>query len=172
MPSRRHPQVVNLDEVATMSRGRGRFGATARRLASQAGARAIGATWFELQPSKTSFPFHFHTGIEEGVFILSGTGELRIGNDRVTVRAGDYAAFPAGPEHAHTLTNTGTQVLQYLALSSQNTTDLVGYPDSKKWLIAATPEPSRWPDGMWMRKIIHDTESVDYFAGEDTGEGG
>jgi uncharacterized cupin superfamily protein len=172
MPSRRHPQVVNLEEVSTMSRGKGRFGATARRLAAQAGARAIGATWFELQPGKTSFPYHFHTGIEEGLFILSGTGELRIGDDRVAVRSGDYCAFPAGPEHAHTLTNTGTQALQYLALSSQNTTDLVGYPDSKKWLIAATPEPSRWPDGMWMRKIIRDTESVDYFEGEDTGEEG
>jgi hypothetical protein len=32
MPDRRHPQVVNVDEVEPMGRHKGRFGATARRL--------------------------------------------------------------------------------------------------------------------------------------------
>jgi uncharacterized cupin superfamily protein len=124
----------------------------------------------ELQPGKTSFPYHYHMGIEEGLFILSGAGELRLGAARVGVRPGDYVALPPGPDHAHALTNTGTEPLRYLALSDQNTTDIVGYPDSRKFAFAAMPDPSTWPNGMWVRKIIRDQESVDYFEGEDTGD--
>ncbi len=31
-------------------------------------------------------------------------------------------------------------------------------------------DPATWPNGMWVRKIIRDQESVDYYDGEDTGE--
>jgi uncharacterized cupin superfamily protein len=170
MTSRRHPQVVNVDEVESMGRSRGRFGATAKRLGQPAGAQAIGFNWMELQPGKTSFPYHYHTGIEEGLYILSGSGELRIGKDKVTLRMGDYAAFPAGPDSAHALTNTGTEPLRYLSFSNQNTTDICGYPDSKKFAFAALPSPSAWPNQMWVYRLIQDQPSVDYFAGEDTGE--
>jgi uncharacterized cupin superfamily protein len=171
MSARRHPQVVNVDEVEPMERSRGRFGATAKRLGANAGAKRIGFSWMELQPGKTSFPFHFHTGIEEGIFILSGTGEMRIGTDKVAVRAGDYVAFPAGPDFAHQLTNDSQQPLQYLVFSDMNTTDICGYPDSKKFAFGALPDPTSWPNGMWVRKLIRDQESVDYYDGEDTGEG-
>ncbi len=170
MGARRHPNVVNIDEVEPMARAKGRFGASGKRLAKPAGARMIGMNWMELQPGKTSFPYHYHTGIEEGVYILAGSGEMRIGPDKVAVRGGDYIAFPAGPDHAHTLTNTGTQPLQYLSLSDRNTTDIVGYPDSKKFLFAGMADPNTWPEGMWVRKMIKDQESVDYYEGEDTGE--
>src|SRR6476620_2214187 len=55
---KRHPNVVNVDELEAMSRGKGRFGANARRLANAAGAKAIGMNWMELAPGKTSFPYH------------------------------------------------------------------------------------------------------------------
>jgi uncharacterized cupin superfamily protein len=168
--TRRHPNVVNVDEVESMSRPKGRFGATGRRLGAPAGARAIGFNWMELLPGKTSFPYHYHTGIEEGLYVLSGSGELRIGKDKVAVRAGDYAAFPAGPDHAHTLTNTGTEPLRYLSFSNQNTTDVCAYPDSNKFAFAAMPDPSTWPQGMWVYRLIKDQPSVGYFDGEDTGE--
>ncbi len=172
MSQRRHANVVNVDEVEPVARAKGRFDVTGRRLGKPAGAKAIGIIWMELQPGKTSFPYHFHTGIEEGIFILSGTGEMRIGKDTVAVKPRDYIAFPPGPEHAHTLTNTGTQALQYLSMSNQNTTDVVGYPDSGKFLFIGMADPSTWPEGMWVRKMIKDQESVDYFEGEDTGEAG
>ena len=170
MATRRHPQVVNIDEVEPMRRHKGRFGATAKRLGAPAGAKKIGFNWMELEPGMTSFPFHWHAGIEEGIYILSGAGEMRIGKDKVAVRAGDYVAFPAGPDHAHTLTNDGEQPLQYLVLSDTNTTDVLGYPDSNKFAFGAMPDPTTWPNGMWVRKMIRDQESVDYFEGEDTGE--
>jgi uncharacterized cupin superfamily protein len=168
MKPRRHPNVVNIDEIEPMSRGKGRFGAAAKRLGVPAGAKAIGFNWMELLPGKTSFPYHYHTGIEEGLYILSGSGELRIGSDKVAVRAGDYIAFPAGPEHAHALTNTSQEPLRYLSFSNQNTTDILGYPDSKKFAFAAIADPSQWPQGTWVRKLIKDQPNVDYYEGEDT----
>jgi uncharacterized cupin superfamily protein len=170
MSERRHPQVVNVDEVEPMQRAKGRFGAKAKRLGASAGARGIGFNWMELQPGKTSFPFHYHTGIEEGMYVLAGTGELRLGAAKVQVRQGDYAAFPAGPDHAHTLTNTGKEPMRYLVFSNTNTTDIVGYPDSRKFGFAALPDPTTWPRGMWVQRMVKDHESVDYFEGEDTGE--
>ena len=170
MGTRRHVNVVNIDELDAMERSNGRFAPKGKRLAVSAGAKAIGCNWMELPPGKTSFPFHYHTGIEEGLYILSGSGELRIGSERVPVRAGDYAAFPAGPEHAHTLTNSGGEPLRYLVFSNMNTTDIVGYPDSNKFAFSAMPDPTQWPNGMWVRRLIKDQESVDYFEGESLSE--
>ena len=170
MTTRRHPNVVNVDELEALGRSKGRFGVSAKRLGKPAGAKAIGINHVQLQPGKTSFPRHFHTGIEEGIYILAGSGEMRIGPQRVPVKPGDYICFPPGPDYAHTLTNTGQQTLQYLSLSNQNTTDIVGYPDSNKFLFIGMGDPSTWPEGMWVRKMIKDQESVDYFEGEDTGE--
>ena len=170
MATRRHPQVVNVDEVESMSRPKGRFGGTAKRLGATAGARAIGFNWMELAAGKTTFPYHYHTGIEEGIYILSATGDMRIGKDTVAVRAGDYIAFPPGPDFAHALTNTGQDAIRYLSFSNQNTTDICGYPDSNKFSFGGMADPATWPNGMWVRKIIRDQESVDYYDGEDTRE--
>ena len=171
MSNRRHPQIVNVDEVDGMSRAKGRFGVTMKRLGAPAGARAIGFNWMELQPGKTSFPYHYHAGIEEGLYILSGQGVLRIGNEQVAVRAGDYAAFPPGPDFAHALTNTGAEPLRYVSFSNQNTADVCAYPDSNKIAFVGLPDPSAWPKGAWVFKLIKDQPSVDYYEGEDTGEG-
>jgi uncharacterized cupin superfamily protein len=170
MPERRHSQVINIDEVEPIHRHKGRFGATAKRLGAPTGAKALGFNWAELQPGKTSFPYHFHTGIEEGIYVLSGHGTMRIGKASVAVRAGDYIAFPPGPDSAHTLKNTGEQPLQYLSFSNQNTTDICGYPDSKKFAFGGMEDPSKWPQGMWVSRIVRDQPSVDYYDGEDTGE--
>ena len=40
------------------------------------------------------------------------------------------------PDYAHALTNTGSQPLQYLVFSNQNTTAIVGYPGSRKCPLA------------------------------------
>jgi len=171
MSSRRHPQVVNVDEVEGLSRPKGRFGVTMKRLGTPTGAKAIGFNWMELQPGKTSFPCHFHTGIEEGLFILSGSGLLRIGKEQVALRAGDFAALPPGPDFAHALTNTGAEPLRYLSFSNQNTTDICVYPDSNKIGFVGLPDPSVWPKGTWLYRLIKDQPSVDYYEGENTDEG-
>src|SRR5438128_116854 len=113
---RRHPLVVNTEEVPAMdaakvfNRGEeelGAFGARMRRLGDAVGAKAFGCSYYEIDPGKMAFPFHFHIANEESILVVAGTGTMRIGEDEVAVRAGDYIAFPVGPEHAHQLKNTG-----------------------------------------------------------------
>src|SRR5690349_6123539 len=154
MSERRHKQVVNIDEVTVREDGKGGFGFRARRLGPEASGRALGCSHLELAPGKTAFPFHFHSAIEEGIYVLEGTGTMRIGGDRVEVRAGDYIAFPAGPETSHQLTNTGETPLRYLALSAPATPvtmDIVIYPDSKKVAYASGVDPVKGPRaGGWI----------------------
>jgi uncharacterized cupin superfamily protein len=115
MPSRRHPHVVNIEEAAAREESRGDFGFRARRLGTEAGGRALGCSLYELPSGKTAFPFHFHSALEEGIFVLEGQGTLRIGADSVDVHAGDYVALPPGPDAPHALTNAGAGTLRYCA---------------------------------------------------------
>jgi uncharacterized cupin superfamily protein len=169
--SRRHPHVVNVDEISPEEQGQGSFGFRRRRFTPEAGARAIGCSHLELAPGKTAFPLHFHSSQEEALFILEGTGTVRIGKDRVQVRAGDYVAFPAGPDTAHALTNTGDIPMRYLAMSGSATAvtlDVVGYPDSKKVAFASGVDPVKgFRAGGWVFKLIkEDQPNVGYYDDE------
>src|SRR5882672_7942845 len=98
---RRHPNVVNTSEVEANEIVKGRHHVKGKSLGVPAGSAQLGATLTEIPPGSISFPFHFHCGTEEAVYIVSGTGTARLGDKRVAVRAGDFIAHPPGPEHAH-----------------------------------------------------------------------
>jgi uncharacterized cupin superfamily protein len=169
--SRRHPHVVNIEEVPPAEESLGDFGRRGRRLGSQAGGRGLGCSHFEVAPGKTAFPFHWHSAIEEAIYVLEGTGTLRMGDTRVELRAGDYVAIPAGPEGAHALSNTGAGPLRYLCMSgaaTPTTLDIVGYPDSKKVAFASGVDPVKgFRGGTWVMKLIkEDQPSVGYYDDE------
>jgi uncharacterized cupin superfamily protein len=171
MSSRRHERVVNVEEVEPAEMGKGAFGFRRRRVGAEAGNVALGCSHLEVAPGKTAFPFHFHSGFEEAIFILEGTGSARIGADTVDVRVGDYIAFPAGPSSPHALTNTGPLPLRYLALSSPAapaTMDIVAYPDSKKIAFASGVDPVKgFRGGTWLMKLIKEEQpTVDYYDDE------
>ncbi len=165
--ARRHPQVVNVDEVEPREEKTGDFDFRTRRLGTQAGGRALGCSIYEVGAGKTTFPFHFHSAIEEAIFVLEGTGTLRIGKDRVELRSGDYVAIPPGPDHAHALVS-GPSGLRYLCLSSPATpvtVDIAGYPDSKKIGFVSGIDPAK--GSVWFRKIIkEDQPQVGYYDDE------
>lgn len=159
--ARRHPNVVHREEAesTTVERGRHRFRRT--RLAEAAGNRQLGASLYELAPGAVSYPFHYHCANEEAIFIVSGTGVARIGDQRVPVRAGDWIAHPVGPTHAHQMINDGAAPLVYLAVATDHKVEVVGYPDSAKVLAIGG---ERW-DEPWHRRITR-AESLDYWDGE------
>jgi uncharacterized cupin superfamily protein len=169
MDHRRHPQIVNLDEVSAQDQARGGFGYRARRLAAATNARALGCTHFEIPPGKTAFPFHFHGNAEEAIYILEGVGRMRLGERKIEVKAGDYAAFLPGPDSAHALTNTGDAPLRYLALSSpvasETMVDVCVYPDSKKVAYGAAPWGADWRDA-WSRGRLKEQPGCDYYLDE------
>ena len=168
--TQRHDHVINIDEVKSTEMGKGGFAHTGRRLGTAAKAVALGCSHYEMQPGKTAFPFHYHSAIEESLYILEGTGSVRIGKDTIAVRAGDYVTFPPGPEHAHALTNDGTAPLRYLAMSSPASAasmDVVGYPDSGKLAFFAGVKPGGSRDSAWVMKIIKEQQpKVEYYEDE------
>lgn len=133
-----------------------------RRLGAAAGAQMIGANLTEVAPGCVSFPFHYHCAAEEALYVVSGKGTARIGDARVAVSAGDFIAFPVGPDHAHQMVNDGAEPLVYLCISaSAQKVDVVGYPDSKK--VAATAGTFEKPIHRW---ISRQGETLDYWDGE------
>jgi uncharacterized cupin superfamily protein len=160
--ARRHPNVVNRDEVQPMPMTRGKHQMLFRRLGGATGGQMLGANLTEVAPGAVSFPFHYHCATEEALYVMSGSGTARIGAERVPVRAGDWIAFPVGPEHAHQMINDGAEPLVYLCVSaSAQKVDVVGYPDSKK--LSATAGTFEKPIHRW---ISREGESVDYWDGE------
>jgi len=167
--TRRHPNVVSLEEVEPQRQEKGtRFGFAAKMLARATGARGIGCTFIEVPPGRTAFPRHFHYANEEAAFILEGQATLRIGKKTVPVRAGDYITFPPGEEYAHQLLNSGKAPLRYLALSTLQTTEVVGYPDSGKVGAAKFAfDPAGKPVAAFRALFRQSSQVTDYYEGEE-----
>jgi len=99
-------------------------------------------------------------------FILDGSGELRYGDARHPIRAGDIIACPpGGPETAHQIINTGDAEMRYLAVSTMESPDICEYPDSGKYLVFDAGGQAQEHAGAF-RVIGRDSGSLDYWDGE------
>ena len=124
--------IVNLAEIPLETDHDGKKFALRRGEIGEAlGLLTLGCMLHVVPPGRTAFPFHRHHGCDEMFVILAGSGEYRLGDKRIPVRAGDCLGAPAGGE-AHQIINTGSGELRYLGLSNNPAADLVEYPDSGK----------------------------------------
>lgn len=64
-----------------------------------------------LPPGGSTTP-HYHPQTEEIYYLLTGTGQMRIGDETTAVGPGDAIAIPPGL--VHTITNTGDVPLVFL----------------------------------------------------------
>jgi uncharacterized cupin superfamily protein len=164
--------VANIEDVKPSEMGKGKLGHRLRRLGAEAGGKGLGCSYIEVEPGMTGFPNHWHSALEEAVYILEGQGTLRLGDETIEVRTGDYIALLPGPQLSHAIANTGSSTLRYLAISgSANapTLDILGYPDSKKLAFASGVEPGTraWQDKAWVMKLIkEDQPRLDYYDNE------
>ena len=129
------PVVVNVDELPAT--GTDEDGGRWTRLARAAGGSELGCTLEEVAPGGSPARYHYHTGNEEAMFVLSGRGRLRTPDGEHSIRAGDYAAFPVGEGGAHAVENTGEEPLRCLFLSTMNEPDVVVYPDDGEVRVVA-----------------------------------
>jgi uncharacterized cupin superfamily protein len=160
---RRHPNVVNIADVQGGGFEKGdRFALRNKPLGRATGARGIGCSFYEIPPGKTAFPNHYHCANEESIFVLEGSGTLRIGLDQVQVGPMDYATFPVGPGHSHQLINNGDAPLRYLCFSTMLPTDVVGYPDSKKFGAMGYTANGE----AMVRIMVREESGVDYYDRE------
>lgn len=159
-------RILNLDQLELGPFGEGeRFAARIGRISSELGAEQLGYNLTVIEPGRAAFPLHNHRKLEEAFFILEGQGELRLGDERHPLRAGDMIACPAGgPDTAHQIINTGVDELRMLAISTVVDAEVVEYPDSDKHLVYARfdGEP-----GVTVRKVFGpDGEECGYWDGE------
>jgi uncharacterized cupin superfamily protein len=140
------------------------FEARVTPLAEKLGARLIGTNITAIPAGKAAYPIHHHFANEEHFYVLGGIGVLRYGTASHPVRPGDYIfAPPGGPEVAHQFINSGAEELVVLAISTKIVPEVVGYPDSGKTGVRASPDQERG------RFLIEDRNrnTIGYWDGED-----
>lgn len=92
----------------------------------------VGVAIEELSPGRRSCPLHFHMLEEEHVYMLEGSVTLRLGEERLTAKAGDFASFPAGLKVGHCFINETDQPARYVMIGEDNPNEVCVYPDSNK----------------------------------------
>jgi uncharacterized cupin superfamily protein len=157
-------RIVNIAEVPLTEIGDGgKFQLHRARLGPMVGSTGLGCTLTVLPPGKRGYPFHRHHVMHEMFFILSGTGEYRLGGRVLPLKAGDLIAAPAGAE-AHQIINTSDAELRYLAISTLGDVDIVDYPDTGKIALAAGVKNADIAQAT-IRGLGH-LQPADYYQGE------
>jgi uncharacterized cupin superfamily protein len=106
-------------------------------LTERLGASVIGATVFEIRAGDTFGPFHYHHGVEEWMYVVSGAPTLRHPGGERSLRPGELVAFAGSPDGAHTYRGPG-RILVFSAGARGFGEGFVSvYLDSDK--IAAAP---------------------------------
>ena len=101
--------VVECDMELLWDRGTSR--ATYHDLTGVLGARLIGATVYEMERGDIHGPYHFHDGVEEWMYVVSGEPVLRDQTGERALGPGTLVAFGAGPDGAHTYSGSGRVVM-------------------------------------------------------------
>jgi len=154
---------LRFEEFAHPPLYQARTAPVARRL----GARKLGYRVIELPPGKRGWPLHHHHVNEEMFVILSGSGVFRRGEEHIPVTAGDVVAAPAGgAETAHQFLNDGTEPLRYLAVSTMDSPDVMGYPESGKFAVFVGVAPGGPKDERKFEHVGRLADGVGYWDGE------
>jgi uncharacterized cupin superfamily protein len=115
-------------------------------------ARRIGASLYQAEAGVPIWPYHYHHGIEEWLYVIAGAPVLREPAGERSLRPGDVVCFPSGQVGAHTVTGPGRFVI--FATGQHVEPYLSVYPDSDK---------VGGPEGILLR-----TSAVGYWHGEGT----
>jgi Uncharacterized conserved protein, contains double-stranded beta-helix domain len=160
---------VNSDDIEWIETNTDEGETTFRRkqLSAAADGEHIGCSLYELPPDKRSWPYHYHEGNDEAIYVLSGTGSVRLKDGTHAVSAGDYVSLPAGEAGAHRVINDSDDdvPLRYLAISTMQDPDVVIYPDMDKVGVYTGTPPGRH-EGRKLTKYYPEDADVDYWPDE------
>ncbi len=157
--------IVNIADLPLTESGHGdRFLVKRNRIGPTLGLINLGCTLHVVPPGKRAFPFHAHHVADELFFIVAGAGECRYGNETFPIRAGDIIGAPAG-KTAHQIINTGTDDLRYLGVSTIGSVDVVEYPDSQKFAVAAGVKNADFKTATFVH-LARTEKPLDYWDGE------
>jgi uncharacterized cupin superfamily protein len=128
-PSERTGRILNREDVEPREVEHGETSFVERKLAPE--ARLTGLRLQEIAPGRRNWPLHCHTAEEEIFIVLGGSGEVRIGDERASVREGSVIARPAGTGVPHAF-YAGNDGLALLAYGTHDPRDMAWYPDAGK----------------------------------------
>ena len=117
------------------------------------GAERIGAAVYEAEVGAPIWPYHYHHGVEEWLYVVAGAPVLREPAGERVLEPGDLVVFPSGHLGAHTVRGPGRFAI--FATGQHDGPYLSVYPDSDK--ISG-------PGGILLR-----SSAVGYWHGEGTG---
>ncbi len=162
-------QIINLQDLDyhEWSHGEG-FQGRMGEIGLSVGAEKLGYNLTVVPAGKRAFPMHCHYANEEMFFILEGSGEIRMGDERYPIRQGDVINCPAGgPETAHQIINTMDKGdLKYLAVSTTLSPEVCQYPDSGKTLVSHFPPPGGIGEEILRFILLEGEGETDYWEGE------
>jgi len=106
------------------------FRHAATSVGDRIGAHRIGAGVYRADDDSPIWPYHYHHGVEELLYVIAGAPVLRDPSGERSLAPGELARFPSGPSGAHTMKgpgrfvifSTGQHVEPYMSV----------YPDSDK----------------------------------------
>lgn len=158
--------IINIDDLEFSKFGKGeQFSANRADVSAKIGASKLGYGVVRLAPGKRAWPYHSHYANEEMFYVLQGEGTLRHADQEYPVRAGDFICAPADPEQPHQIVNTSDSELSYIALSTQEHTDVFLYPDSGKYGVWHGKTRNPADPGSFL-VFARKATAVDYWDGE------
>lgn len=138
-----------------------------KALSQLAGNQKLGCSLYELPPNCKAWPYHYHYANEEAIFILEGTGMIRLNGEELLVCQGDYIALPASSQSAHQMINNSPENLRYLCFSTMIEPDIVAYPDSDKIGVFAGTAPGGSKEQRTLTQFFQNHDQTDYWQGEE-----
>jgi uncharacterized cupin superfamily protein len=162
------PHIVRIEDLPWEEITHGAaFAFRRRRLGAASGAAKIGCSQYEVPAGKRPFPYHFHHVNEESMLVVEGEGTLRLAGSEHPIRAGDYIAFPPGPEGAHQVVNTGRATLRYFCFSTMEAPEVSEYPDAGKIGVFVGSAPGGPEEKRAITGFYRKGGTVGYWEGED-----
>lgn len=149
----RPPNIRALDGIPSTETQRGLTRMKRRDIGTALGSETTGMRHVRIAPGSRGSPHHCHSAEEELFVVLSGDGEVRLGEERTRVRTGSVVSRPPATEVAHSF-YAGEQGLELLAWGTRVAADACYYPDSDKV-------------GLWGLGLVFRVQHVDYWDGED-----
>lgn len=158
---------VNESELE-WSESNGNAGFRRKQLAEAApgGGADLGCSLYELDAGEAAWPYHYHAGNAEAMYVLDGTGTVRCPDGEHDVAAGDYLAFPASPDGAHQVVNDSDGPLHYLVISTMNDPDVTRYVDADAVGVYEGSAPGSHEDREYTG-YFRESDAIDYWEDID-----
>ncbi|MGH7986365.1 MAG: cupin domain-containing protein [Candidatus Binataceae bacterium] len=161
-----HPNVIHPGDQPWTEMTQGNFRYRRKSFSAAAHAVKLGCSLYELPPSASAFPYHYHCANEEALYVLDGEGTLRLDGHEIALRTGDFVALPPGQANAHRLVNTSAQPLRYLCFSTMEEPEVTVYPDSGKVGVMAGAAPGGNKEKRTLSATFKRASEVPYYTDE------